>query len=112
MSECPTLLITMSQRNVYKNKAGKSKAVVVTPAPSIWIGKNGVNDAVVRELKQQLKSTKLVKVKILRGALAFSMTRQDIAKQLERLSGAPLIELRGYTAIYQSPFRKRKENAA
>ncbi|MGZ4903956.1 MAG: YhbY family RNA-binding protein [Halobacteriota archaeon] len=101
----------MSQRSIPKNKTEKHKAAPIKPAPSIWIGKNGVNDAVVRELKQQLKINKLVKVRILRSALALSMSRRDIAEQLERLSGAPLIELKGYTAIYRSPFRKRKEGA-
>ncbi len=93
-----------------KNTADKNKADSLKLEPSIWIGKNGINDALVRELQQQLKHNKFVKVKILRGALAFSMSRQDIAKHLERLSGAPLIELKGYTAVYRSPFRERKRS--
>ncbi len=102
----------MSQRIIRKNKSEKNTAVSIKLAPSIWIGKNGINDAVVRELKQQLKTNKLVKVRILRNALASSMSRHHIAEHLERLSGAPLIELKGHTAVYRSPFRKRREVAS
>ncbi len=102
----------MSQRIIRNNKIGKGAAHSLKLAPSIWVGKNGVNDSVVRELQQQLRTNKLVKVRILRSAVAESISRQDIADQLERLSGAPLIELKGYTAVYQSPYRKRREVAS
>lgn len=102
----------MSQRITHKNKTEKNTAASIKLAPSIWIGKNGINDAVIRELKQQLKINKFVKVRILRNALSSSMSRRDIAERLERLSGAPLIELKGYTAVYRSPFRKRREVAS
>ncbi len=102
----------MSQRITHKRPIEKVKAATPTLAPSIWIGKNGINDAVVRELRQQLKDNKFVKVRILRSALTKSLSRHDIAEELARLSEAPLVELKGYTAVYQSPFRKRKEAAS
>ncbi|MDD1720733.1 MAG: YhbY family RNA-binding protein [Euryarchaeota archaeon] len=102
----------MSQRIINRNKAKKNKAAAIKLTPRIWIGKNGINDSVVRELKQQLKINKFVKVRILRSALLSPMNRHDIAEQLERQSGAPLIELKGYTAVYRSPYRKRKEVAS
>ncbi len=102
----------MPQRSTHKKRIGKNKETQLTLAPSIWIGKNGVNESVVRELQQQLKNNKFVKVKMLRSALEYQMSRRDIAEQLERLSGAPLIELRGYTAVYRSPYRIRKEGSS
>jgi RNA-binding protein len=111
MSSISTLL-TMSQRITQKSKKEKGKAPAIKLAPSMWIGKNGVNDSTVHELQRQLKMNKLVKVRILRSALALSMSRHDIAAQLERLSSAPLVELKGYTAVYRSPYRIRKQVAS
>ncbi len=102
----------MSQRIIHKQKTERNKGPSLALAPSIWIGKNGINDSVVRELQQQLKNNRLVKVKILRSALEYQMSRRDIAAQLERLSGAPLVELRGYMAVYRSPYRIRKADAS
>ena len=111
MSSISTLL-TMSQRITHKNKKEKGKAALIELAPTMWIGKNGVNDSTARELQQQLKMNKLVKVRILRSALDLSMSRHDVAVQLEKISGAPLVELKGYTAVYRSPYRQKKQVAS
>jgi len=102
----------MSQRITQKNKKEKGQAAPSKLAPSMWIGKNGISDSTVHELQQQLKMNKLVKVRILRSALDLSMRRHDIAEQLEKLSRAPLVELKGYTAVYRSPYRLRKQVAS
>jgi len=89
-------------------KAGinKLKAKSTEIDATIWIGKNGLTDSVVRELKDQLKSKRFVKVKILKNAVE-GIPRNRIARELEEHSGAKLLEVKGGVAVYLSPYRKR-----
>lgn len=85
----------------------KLKALSAELEPTLWVGKNGVNDAIVDELCEQLKLRKIVKVRILKTAL-LETTRGDIARKLGHASGATLVELKGATVIYRSPYRVKK----
>lgn len=82
------------------------KSMSTEIAPTLWIGKNGVNDAIVSELRQQLKLRKAVKVRILKTALQES-NRASVALELELASGAKLLSLRGATAVFLSPKRSK-----
>ena len=84
----------------------KLKAQATEIDATIWVGKNGLTDSVVRELKDQLKSKRLVKVKILKNAVE-EIPRNRIARELEEHSGAKLLDIRGGVAVYLSPYRKR-----
>jgi len=84
----------------------KLKAQATEIDATIWVGKNGLTDSVVRELKDQLKSKRLVKVKILKNALE-EIPRNRIARELEEHSGAKLLDIRGGVAVYLSPYRKK-----
>jgi RNA-binding protein YhbY len=75
--------------------------------PTLWIGKNGANNSIVLELLRQLKLRKMVKAKILKAALLES-SREQIAHELEHASGARLVDLKGATAVYLSPYRIQK----
>jgi RNA-binding protein len=88
-------------KNSQTQKLKKQSAELI---PTLWVGKNGVNDAIVRELQDQLKLRKMIKVRILKAALSGS-NRDNIARELGRVSGARLIELKGATAVYHSPYR-------
>ena len=90
-----------------KSDTQKLKALSAELIPTLWIGKNGANDSIVLELRRQLKSRKMIKVKILKAALLESK-RKEIAHELERSSGARLVDLKGATAVYLSPYRVKK----
>ncbi|MGZ4881357.1 MAG: YhbY family RNA-binding protein [Halobacteriota archaeon] len=90
------------QTEVYKLKALSSELL-----PTLWIGKNGANAAIVLELQEQLKLRKMVKVRILKTALRES-NRNEIALELGQASGAQLVDLKGATAVYLSPYRIKK----
>jgi len=90
-----------------KSELRRIKATSSKLAPTLWIGKNGVNDALVGELRQQLKLQKTVKVRILKTAL-LELNRDSIARELERASGAKLLNLRGATAIFLPAKRAKK----
>jgi len=66
--------------------------------PTLWIGKNGVNEKVVVEVKKQLKRKEVIKVKVLKKALEES-SMEALAKDLVDSTGAELIEARGHTLI-------------
>jgi RNA-binding protein len=91
-----------------KSELQRFKATSTKLTPTLWIGKNGVNDAIVSELRQQLKLQKTVKVRILKTALLES-NRDSIARELELASGAKLLNLRGATAVFLSARRVKKE---
>jgi RNA-binding protein len=85
-------------------EAQKLKALSSELVPTLWIGKNGANAAIVLELQEQLKLRKMVKVRILKTALIES-SRDEIAHELDQASGAQLVDLKGATAVYLSPYR-------
>jgi RNA-binding protein len=84
-------------------EAQKLKALSSELVPTLWIGKNGANAAIVLELQEQLKLRKMVKVRILKTALIES-SRDEIAHELGQASGAQLVDLKGATAVYLSPY--------
>jgi RNA-binding protein len=85
----------------------KLKALSAELVPTLWVGKNGVNPAIVHELQDQLKLRKMVKVRILKTALLES-SRDEIANALCKALGAQLVDLKGATAVYRSPYRIKK----
>lgn len=67
--------------------------------PVLQIGKSGI-EAVVDELRTQLKNKKLIKVKFLRTAL-LEGNKHEMAKKLADMTGSELIEVRGNTAVFR-----------
>jgi RNA-binding protein len=89
------------------NEKQKLKALSAELVPTLWVGKNGVNAAIVLELQEQLKLRKMVKVRVLKTALLES-SRDEIARELSQASGGQLVDLKGATAVYRSPYRIKK----
>ena len=81
-------MIKKQQRLRIRQKFAKEK-------PTILIGKNGVTKEVVIEVKKQLKSNKVVKIKILKTALE-QTTMKEITKELVDNTKSELIEARGH----------------
>ena len=90
-----------------RSETQKLKALSTELVPTLWVGKNGANEAIVRELREQLKLRKMVKVRILKTSLLES-SRDEIAHALGQASSAQLIDLKGATAVYLSPYRVKK----
>ncbi len=83
----------MEKEKLYqlKNEATKIK-------PLINVGKNGMNDSVLEEIKKQVKANRLVKIKILRT----SAEGEDIktsANSLAEATGTTVIDVRGSTVV-------------
>ncbi len=64
---------------------------------TVQIGKKGITDEIVNEIKDQLKKKKIIKIKFLKNA-----DREDMRGKVEGIAekvNAELIEFRGFTAI-------------
>ena len=73
--------------------------------PTIWVGKEGLTPGVAAQVEAQLNRTKMVKIRILRSALA-EETAKAIATKTATQVDAQLVEVRGHVFIL---FRRRKK---
>jgi len=64
--------------------------------PTVHVGKEGLTDGIVEELKAQIKRKKLVKVRVLPAA---DMDKDEVAEELAERSGAQVVETRGFTVL-------------
>jgi RNA-binding protein len=60
--------------------------------PTIWIGKSGCTQATIEEIRHQLKSRKIIKIRWLRNT---EIDPVDIARR----TGALLLQTRGRTMV-------------
>jgi RNA-binding protein len=76
--------------------------------PTIWIGKEGLTPQVAAQVEAQLERTKMVKIRILKSALATD-TAKTIATRTAEQVNAAVVEVRGHVFILYR--RKRKQQA-
>lgn len=74
----------------------KSKARLLEPL--VRIGKNGLTDQTVNQVKLMIKKRKLVKVKFLRAFLD-THDRKSAAKELAEKTGAEVIDQVGFVVV-------------
>jgi len=76
----------------------------------VRIGKAGVSERVLSEIKRRLKEKGVIKVKMLKSALKVEgKDRFEIAKKVAEKVGARLIEVRGRTFILLLPEEVEKK---
>jgi RNA-binding protein len=67
---------------------------------TLRIGRSGLSDAMYEELDAQLKSRKVVKVKMNKGLAEERDERRSIFVEIAERVGAKLVDARGNVAIY------------
>ena len=74
---------------------------------SVNVGKRGLTESVLKEIDRRLNEDEVVKVRILKSALAVEGMddRKKFAEVLAQRLGAEAMEVRGYTVVL---YRKRK----
>lgn len=77
--------------------------------PTIWVGKEGLTPAVMKQVEDQLQRTKMVKIRILKSALV-TETAKTIATRTADQVGAAMVEVRGHVFIIYR--RKKKQPIA
>ncbi|MBP1907998.1 YhbY family RNA-binding protein [Methanolobus bombayensis] len=66
--------------------------------PIINVGKNGITDSVIEELKKQVKANRLVKIKMLRTSSEAEDIKTSAAK-LAEATNTTLIDVKGSTVV-------------
>ncbi|MBA3044193.1 hypothetical protein FP804_03550 [archaeon] len=66
--------------------------------PVLRIGKNGVTENIINDIKILVKKKKNVKIKVLRSALS-SATMKDIADKILKETNLRIIQLRGHSIV-------------
>ncbi len=83
-------------KNLLKEKAKSLE-------PTVRIGKKGITDSTIQEIKKQLEKRKLVKIKFLRNFIA-DKDRKQVSQELVNQTDAELIDTVGLIVV----LKKRK----
>ncbi|MBA3064322.1 RNA-binding protein [Candidatus Woesearchaeota archaeon] len=78
------------------NKKLKEKAKILEPV--IRIGKNGLTESTIKEIKKQLNKKKLIKVKLLR-AFVKGKDKKLVANKIAEETNSRLIDLVGFVIV-------------
>ncbi|MGB3908664.1 MAG: YhbY family RNA-binding protein [Methanomethylovorans sp.] len=81
-----------------KAKLHELKAEASQLKPIINIGKSGVTDSVVEEIKKHLKTDHLIKIKMLKSSREEKDTAA-IAEELSQATASKVIEIRGNNVV-------------
>ena len=81
------------------------KRQLTNAQPTILIGKNGTTPELIKEIEKQLQKETMVKVKLLKTALAEGETKQ-IATRIAQQIEATIVEVRGHTFMMYKPRKK------
>lgn len=93
----------------------KSKKELVkmgsTLDPTVHVGKEGLTEGIVKEVKTQIKRHKLVKVRVLPAA---DMDKNAVAEELAQKTGAKVVDTRGFTVLLSDAklMEEKKKKAA
>ncbi|MEL4305664.1 YhbY family RNA-binding protein [Methanococcoides sp. LMO-2] len=83
-----------------KEKLYKLRSEATHIKPMINVGKNGVTDQLILELKKAIKDNHLVKVKVLKSASYEDEDGIDgIAEKLASATKATVIDVRGHSVV-------------
>ena len=86
--------------NIEKFTKKELKGIGVGLKPTVHVGKDGLTENVVTELKNQIKINRVVKVKVLPSSVE---KKREIAEELAKRSGTMLVEIRGSTILLCNP---------
>jgi RNA-binding protein len=62
--------------------------------PILQIGKGGISDSVIEEIKKQVKKRKIIKIKILKNILEMQ-SKEELISILESKTGAKVLQVVG-----------------
>lgn len=88
--------------------AGKKLYVKRTLAhgkPTVFMSKSGASQELLKEIEKQLKKEQMVKVRILKSALAHDEAKQ-IASRITEQTEASLVEVKGHTFMLHKSDKK------
>jgi RNA-binding protein len=90
--------LTAGKKRFVKRALGNAR-------PTIWVGRDGASVELVKEVDKQLQKNEMVKVRILRSAMA-EQEAKEVASGIAQETGSSLVEVRGHTFML---YRRRKK---
>ena len=88
-----------------KRQKLRIKREMAEEKPSIWIGKSGITDELIKEVSNQLERTQVAKIKILKTALKTTHI-EELAREIAYKTESNLIEIRGHSLTLQRDQKK------
>ncbi len=82
------------------------KGLAHTMQPIIQIGKNGVNEMLVKTIEDALEARELIKVSVLQNCMEEPKT---LAMDIAEVLGAEVVQVIGKTIIFYKQSRKKKQ---
>jgi RNA-binding protein len=64
--------------------------------PTVHVGKEGLTEGIVQEVKAQLKRSKIIKIRVLPAA---DQDKDEVAEELAARTNAKVVETRGFTVL-------------
>jgi len=87
---------------------GRSIEEVWQSRACVNIGKSGLTEGVISELRRRLKEERMIKVRVLKNCpLLAEFSRREVAAYVARAVDAELVSVRGYAFILRSKEFKR-----
>jgi len=74
----------------------KSKAMNLEPI--IWVGKSGITEEIIKEIKIQLQKKKLIKIKLLKSIIE-KKGKKELAKNLAEKTDSRIITQVGFVVV-------------
>ena len=93
----------MSKLTIAKKRHVKSR--LAQGRSTVCVGKNGASKDTIDQIEKQLKEKEMVKVRILKSALAHEQAKQ-VAMKIAEQTEASLVEVRGHTFMLYKPDKK------
>ena len=90
--------LTAGKKRFVKRSLGEAN-------PTVWVGKDGVSEEVLKEVLKQLGKNRMVKVKVLAAGLKGDDAKA-IALRVAEGTGSALVEVRGHTFML---YKKREQ---
>ena len=96
----------MSTQNTIKELKKELKKKSRLLKPMVWIGKNGFNEEVFKEIVIQLKKKELVKIKLVKSFIE-GKDKREVAEDIALKTGAQIVDLMGFMlTIYRKSPKK------
>lgn len=88
------------------------RAKAANISPTLQIGKNGVTDSFISELKKQLRTRGLIKVKLTKGFMEIieRSDKSQIASDLAKKTDSEVISVVGFTIVFYKKIIEEKKN--
>ncbi len=98
MNQKQKLVETMKEQSPFKPQKAKLSEKAKLLAPVLRIGKSGVTEGIIKEIIEQLKQKKLIKIKFLKAVLG-DKSRKEFAKEIAEKTESELIHQVGFVIV-------------